>query len=264
MLNSTQKQAIGEILAEAPEQLLEEFINITEIYKNAEARLTDPSLSPEARFNARLSYINNAYNHINLMIKYIAVSANSFSALQSVSPKNTLQQHIQQKANNQQDKEEVNNISNTDEDGLEVMDADELMGTSDTAPIEATPKKKQQQEKKQQQPKVDMDKILSDEFISWGIREDSYSYKILMALKDVKDPKNVDNIGTPYNYIVEQVTDIIDSHKGVVSAGYARIAGFAKFKNGKYFKDFAGKKKEEIIGGLWEFIRVARDKFGGK
>ena len=74
-LTSYQKQNISNYIVEnCPEQLLEQFVRLTELYNENQDSLAE-DLNNKQRFDRKLYYINNSYNALNIIAKCVAISS---------------------------------------------------------------------------------------------------------------------------------------------------------------------------------------------
>ena len=74
-LTNQQKQNVANYIVEnCPEQLLEQFVWLTELYNENQDSLAE-DLNNKQRFDRKLYYINNSYNALNIIAKCVAISS---------------------------------------------------------------------------------------------------------------------------------------------------------------------------------------------
>lgn len=259
-LTSYQKQNISNYIVEnCPEQLLEQFVRLTELYNENKDSLAE-DLNNKQRFDRKLYYINNSYNALNIIAKCVAISS-SGEMDRVVLPKEATD-NANKVAPNTQQKVKV------EPEEVESFDAEVLLGNNEvstsTVTESASSTKVSNKEAIKFYKAITPKDVLIEQLKLWDVSESSLIYSIILTLADIEpNSKNtLGNIDIEYNELIKNIGSALDRPVNVISSSISSFVRKRRFFAATdnftpYFKDSKDKSKitkEIFLTRIYKFI----------
>lgn len=257
-LTNKQKQNVANYIAEnCPEQLLEQFVRLTELYNENKDSLAE-DLNNKQRFDRKLYYINNSYNALNIIAKCVAISSNGEMdrvTLPKEAPDNT-----NKVTPNTQQKVKV------ESEEVESFDAEVLLGNNEVSTstaAESTNSTRSSNEAIKFYKAINPKDVLIEQLKLWGIPENTFLYNIMLALVDItpNDKNTSGDVNIEYKELIKNIAEILNRPTSVISSS---ISSFVRkrrfFAATEYFtcfkdsKDKAKINKEIFLTTIYKFI----------
>lgn len=226
--------------------------------------------------NERIDYINNQYNAINILQKFIAVTSNGVPIEQQAKIKQPNAENDKdntksvEKTTNNKTSKNINNALPKIEKNRNTTLKNKLFGTNnapvDTVSINETNKENtaliddldinKKEENNNKDDNIDdtislvddiidgnitLEDIFKEELLNWGISDNTFGYELILTI--IKTCKS----GMSYNEVIEILSEYTGKTKAVVSSALSRIAktaDFSKTKYNDYLKSLAKNNKE--------------------
>ena len=258
-LTSYQKQNISNYIVEnCPEQLLEQFVRLTELYNENKESLAE-DLNNKQRFDRKLYYINNSYNALNIIAKCVAISS-SGEMDRVVLPKETPDNANKETPNTQQ-KVKV------EPEEVESLDAEVLLGNNEvstsTVTESASSTKVSNKEAIKFYKAITPKDVLTEQLKLWGIPENTFLYNIMISLIDI-EPNAMNTLGDvniEYKELIKNIAEALNRPTSVISSSISSFVRkrrfFAATDNFTCFKDIKDKakiNKEIFLTTIYKFI----------
>ena len=258
-LTSYQKQNVANYIAEnCPEQLLEQFVRLTELYNENKESLAE-DLNNKQRFDRKLYYINNSYNALNIIAKCVAISS-SGEMDRVVLPKEATDNANKETPNTQQ-KVKV------EPEEVESFDAEVLLGdkeVSTSTAVESTISTRTSNEAIKFYKPINPKDVLIEQLKLWDVSESSLIYSIILSLADIEpNSKNtLGNIDIEYNELIKNIGSILNRPVNVISSSISSFVRKRRFFAAtdnftSYFKDSKDKSKitkQIFLTRIYKFI----------
>ena len=259
-LTNQQKQNIANYIAEnCPEQLLEQFVRLTELYNGNKDSLAE-DLNNKQRFDRKLYYINNSYNALNIIAKCVAISS-SGEMDRVVLPKEATD-NANKVAPNTQQKVKV------EPEEVESFDAEVLLGNNEvstsTVTESASSTKVSNKEAIKFYKAINPKDVLIEQLKLWDVSESSLIYSIILSLADIEpNSKNtLGNIDIEYNELIKNIGSALDRPVNVISSSISSFVRKRRFFAAtdnftSYFKDSKDKSKitkEIFLTRIYKFV----------
>lgn len=259
-LTSYQKQNISNYIVEnCPEQLLEQFVRLTELYNENQDSLAE-DLNNKQRFDRKLYYINNSYNALNIIAKCVAISS-SGEMDRVVLPKEATD-NANKVAPNTQQKVKV------EPEEVESFDAEVLLGNNEvstsTVTESASSTKVSNKEAIKFYKAINPKDVLIEQLKLWDVSESSLIYSIILSLADIEpNSKNtLGNIDIEYNELIKNIGSALDRPVNVISSSISSFVRKRRFFAAtdnftSYFKDSKDKSKitkEIFLTRIYKFV----------
>ena len=259
-LTNQQKQNIANYIAEnCPEQLLEQFVRLTELYNENKDSLAE-DLNNKQRFDRKLYYINNSYNALNIIAKCVAISS-SGEMDRVVLPKEATD-NANKVAPNTQQKVKV------EPEEVESFDAEVLLGNNEvstsTVTESASSTKVSNKEAIKFYKAINPKDVLIEQLKLWDVSESSLIYSIILSLADIEpNSKNtLGNIDIEYNELIKNIGSALDRPVNVISSSISSFVRKRRFFAAtdnftSYFKDSKDKSKitkEIFLTRIYKFV----------
>ena len=257
-LTNEQKQNVANYIAEnCPEQLLEQFVRLTELYNENKESLAE-DLNNKQRFDRKLYYINNSYNALNIIAKCVAISSNG-EMDRVVLPKEATD-NANKVASNTQQKVKV------EPEEVESFDAEVLLGnnevsTSTTA--ESTNSTRTSTEAIKFYKPINPKDVLIGLLKSWGIPENSFLYRIMLSVTDItpNDKNTSGDVNIEYKELIKNIAEVLNRPTSVISSSISSFVRKRRFftatEDFTYFKDTKDKakiNKEVFLTRIYKFV----------
>lgn len=250
MLSDKQKQMAAEfIINETPEPFLEQFIKLTDLYNTHKSSLAE-DLTNKERFNKKINYINESYNIINLLIKYIAITSSEQDGLErlAVNPQNDKPQNAPSPT------KPIKNDNILDKVDMVEIDSKNLLTTKNAI----TAKNKEIKKKT-----ISPDDIIRTELEAYGITPGTFTYSIFMEIAKVSYIY-IAYMSTDVKYlnIIRDISKSLNKSPGVISSAIAKALSKADLSL-SHIEDIrtCDGSKEYVVCKLYDVINA--DKFGG-
>lgn len=259
-LTNQQKQNVANYIAEnCPEQLLEQFVRLTELYNENKDSLAE-DLNNKQRFDSKLYYINNSYNALNIIAKCVAISS-SGEMDRVVLPKEA-PDNANKVAPNTQQKVKV------EPEEVESFDAEVLLGNNEvstsTVTESASSTKVSNKEAIKFYKAISPKDVLIGLLKSWGIPENTFLYNIMLSLTDIA-PNNKNTSGDvniEYKELIKNIAEALNRPTSVISSSISSFVRKRRFFAAtdnftSYFKDSKDKSKitkEIFLTRIYKFI----------
>lgn len=259
-LTNQQKQNVANYIVEnCPEQLLEQFVRLTELYNENKDSLAK-DLNNKQRFDRKLYYINNSYNALNIIAKCVAISS-SGEMDRVVLPKEATD-NANKVAPNTQQKVKV------EPEEVESFDAEVLLGNNEvstsTVTESASSTKVSNKEAIKFYKPISPKDILIEQLKLWDVSESSLIYSIILTLADIEpNSKNtLGNIDIEYNELIKNIGSALDRPVNVISSSISSFVRKRRFFAAtdnftSYFKDSKDKSKitkEIFLTRIYKFV----------
>jgi hypothetical protein len=259
-LTNQQKQNVANYIAEnCPEQLLEQFVRLTELYNENKDSLAE-DLNNKQRFDRKLYYINNSYNALNIIAKCVAISS-SGEMDRVVLPKEA-PDNANKVAPNTQQKVKV------EPEEVESFDAEVLLGNNEvstsTVTESASSTKVSNKEAIKFYKAITPKDVLIEQLKLWDVSESSLIYSIILTLADIEpNSKNtLGNIDIEYNELIKNIGSALDRPVNVISSSISSFVRKRRFFAAtdnftSYFKDSKDKSKitkEIFLTRIYKFV----------
>ena len=263
-LTNQQKQNVANYIAEnCPEQLLEQFVRLTELYNENKESLAE-DLNNKQRFDRKLYYINNSYNALNIIAKCVAISS-SGEMDRVVLPKEATD-NANKVASNTQQKVKV------EPEEVESFDAEVLLGNNEvstsTVTESASSTKVSNKEaikfyKAINDPPKDAKYVLIEQLKLWGIPENTFLYRIILSLTDIapNGRNTYGDVNIEYKELIKNIAEILNRPTSVISSSISTFVRKRRFftatEDFTYFKDTKDKakiNKEVFLTTIYKFI----------
>jgi hypothetical protein len=260
-LTNQQKQNVANYIAEnCPEQLLEQFVRLTELYNENKDSLAE-DLNNKQRFDRKLYYINNSYNALNIIAKCVAISS-SGEMDRVVLPKEATDNANKVAPNTQQ------KVKVEPEEEVESFDAEVLLGnnevsTSTVTESASSTKVSNKEAIKFYKPINPKDVLIGLLTKTWGIPENSFLYNIMLSLIDIapNDKNTSGDVNIEYKELIKNIAEALNRPVNVISSS---ISSFVRkrrfFEDTGYFICFKDSKnkakinKEVFLTTIYKFI----------
>lgn len=260
-LTNQQKQNVANYIAEnCPEQLLEQFVRLTELYNENKDSLAE-DLNNKQRFDRKLYYINNSYNALNIIAKCVAISS-SGEMDRVVLPKEA-PDNANKVAPNTQQKVKV------EPEEVESFDAEVLLGnnevsTSTVTESASSTKVSNKEAIKFYKPINNPKDVLIEQLKLWDVSESSLVYSIILSLADI-EPNAMNTLGDTdieYNELIKNIGSALDRPVNVISSSISSFVRKRRFFTAtdnftSYFKDSKDKSKitkEIFLTKIYKFV----------
>lgn len=259
-LTNEQKQNVANYITEnCPEQLLEQFVRLTELYnKNKDSLAED--LNNKQRFDRKLYYINSSYNALNIIAKCVAISSNG-EMDRVILPKEA-PDNANKVAPNTQQKVKV------EPEEVESFDAEVLLGNNEvstsTVTESASSTKVSNKEAIKFYKAINPKDVLIEQLKLWDVSESSLIYSIILSLADIEpNSKNtLGNIDIEYNELIKNIGSALDRPVNVISSSISSFVRKRRFFAAtdnftSYFKDSKDKSKitkEIFLTRIYKFV----------
>ena len=258
-LTNQQKQNVANYIVEnCPEQLLEQFVRLTELYNENQDSLAE-DLNNKQRFDRKLYYINNSYNALNIIAKCVAISS-SGEMDRVVLPKEAPDNANKETPNTQQ-KVKV------EPEEVESFDAEVLLGNNEVSTSTATESSNNNRtsnEAIESYKAINLKDVLIGLLVkTWGIPENSFFYNIMLSLIDItpNDKNTSGDVNIEYKELIKNIAEALNRPTSVISSS---ISSFVRkrrfFEDTGYFicfkdsKDKAKINKEVFLTAIYKFI----------
>ena len=260
-LTNQQKQNVANYIAEnCPEQLLEQFVRLTELYNENKDSLAE-DLNNKQRFDRKLYYINNSYNALNIIAKCVAISS-SGEMDRVVLPKEA-PDNANKVAPNTQQKVKV------EPEEVESFDAEVLLGNNEvstsTVTESASSTKVSNKEAIESYKAINPKDVLIGLLVkTWGIPENSFFYNIMLSLIDItpNDKNTSGDVNIEYKELIKNIAEALNRPVNVISSSISSFVRKRRFFAAtdnftSYFKDSKDKSKitkEIFLTRIYKFV----------
>ena len=263
-LTSYQKQNISNYIVEnCPEQLLEQFVRLTELYNENKESLAE-DLNNKQRFDRKLYYINNSYNALNIIAKCVAISS-SGEMDRVVLPKEATDNANKETPNTQQKvKVEPEEVESFDAEVL--LDNNEVSTSTVTESASSTKvsNKEAIKYKPIDNPPKDVKDVLIEQLKLWGIPENTFLYNIMISLIDIdsNDKNTSGDTNIEYKELIKNIAETLNRPTSVISSSISSFVRKRRFFAAtdnftSYFKDSKDKSKitkQIFLTRIYKFI----------
>ena len=258
-LTNQQKQNVANYIAEnCPEQLLEQFVRLTELYNENKDSLAE-DLNNKQRFDRKLYYINNSYNALNIIAKCVAISSNG--EMDRVILPKEVSDNTNKVAPNTQQKVKA------ESEEVESFNAEALLGNNEvstsTVTESASSTKVSNKEAIKFYKPINPKDVLIGLLKSWGIPENSFLYRIMLSLTDIapNDKNTSGDINIEYKELIKNIAEILNRPTSVISSSISTFVRKRRFftstEDFTCFKDSKDKTKitkEVFLTTIYKFI----------
>ena len=259
-LTNQQKQNVANYIVEnCPEQLLEQFVRLTELYNENQDSLAE-DLNNKQRFDRKLYYINNSYNALNIIAKCVAISS-SGEMDRVVLPKEAPDNANKETPNTQQKvKVEPEEVESFD---AEALLGDKEVSTSTVTESASSTKVSNKEAIKFYKPITPKD-VLIEQLKLWDVSESSLIYSIILTLADIEPNamNTLGNIDIEYNELIKNIGSALNRPVNVISSSISSFVRKRRFFTAtdnftSYFKDSKDKSKitkQIFLTRIYKFI----------
>lgn len=189
------KLLVDYISANASDNMLEQFFKISKLitdYSTLESKDVNPEAIEKNEFETRLNFVNETYNCMNVINKIIALSVDKRKK-----PSITVHNSDDNKTAISETRKEVETVTSgyvNTEDGDAKSKVDDIVKNSITTATSTTDDYvtyTKPERKKKKATKTTIKNMLEKDMESWGINKTSYTYKLIMAMADIKLTKDM-------------------------------------------------------------------------
>ena len=257
-LTNQQKQNVANYIAEnCPEQLLEQFVRLTELYNENKDSLAE-DLNNKQRFDRKLYYINNSYNALNIISKCVAISSNG-EMDRVILPKEASDNTNKIAPNTQQK-------IKAESEEVESFNAEALLGNNEVSTSTVTESASSTKVLNKEAIKfynINPKDVLIGLLKSWGIPENSFLYRIILSLTDIapNDKNTSGDVNIEYKELIKNIAEALNRPTSVISSSISTFVRKRRFftatEDFTCFKDSKDKTKitkEVFLTTIYKFI----------
>ena len=194
------KLLVDYISANASDNMLEQFFKISKLitdYSTLESKDVNPEAIEKNEFETRLNFVNETYNCMNVINKIIALSVDKRKK-PSITVHNS-------------DKEE-----NATEDHSNDITKNTITTVNSEDQIKSKRKSERTTKVAKAVRKKKISEMIDDDLCGWGIDENSYTYKLIMAMGSIDISK-----GMRAQDIINAAAEKLESKPNVASSALA-------------------------------------------
>ena len=220
------------IQTNAPDSILEQFANITATISEYKQKTESKNVTEQDK----IEYLNGAYNSVNIINKFLALILDNPETLKNIKPIPKNQQQNNSNTTVQQQNKPEPKKKEPEEQSIEEYLVEELEEEDNNiAPVD----------------------IITEELNSWNISSETFGYKCLVTLADIRPWTNKEYSGKD---LINKIAPKLNKRNSVVASSIVTLIRKADFCNTVYLPvlkemDRQDITKEFLVMQLYDFVK---------